>query len=68
MSESFNRALAAYHADGRPPLCPRCGGWDGPDLPFCSDGKWTHDQTCRVYSFTDDVCTDCLAVVAEDKP
>lgn len=55
-------ARAAWREAGSPLLCPRCGGWDGPDLPFCTDGgHWTHDNTCAVYRFADDLCQHCGA-------
>lgn len=53
-------ARAAWRKAGAPKLCPRCGGWDGPDLPFCLDGSpWNHDNTCAVYGFADDLCPEC---------
>lgn len=62
MAESaytFDQALAAYDSSERPPLCPRCGGWDGPRLPFCTDRGWSHKNTCARYSFALDVCSTC---------
>lgn len=59
MSARLDHALAAYVADERPALCPRCGGWDGPILPFCTDQGWTHLGTCSKYTFADELCADC---------
>lgn len=52
-------ARTAWREAGSPPLCPRCGVWDGPDLPFCTTDGWTHDNTCAVYRFADDPCQHC---------
>ena len=58
--KAATKARAAWRDAGCPDLCPRCGSWDGPRLPFCTDGgHWTHDNTCSVYRFAADLCASC---------
>lgn len=54
-------ALALYERAGRPALCPRCGGWDGPALPFCTDAGWSHGETCSKYDYARDLCGRCAS-------
>ena len=52
-------ALNAYEAADRPPVCPRCGAWDGPRLPMCTDPGWEHWETCSRTRYADDECERC---------
>lgn len=60
---TFDHALGAYQAAERPPLCPRCGGWDGPRLPFCTNAGYSHQGTCAKYTFALDICADCTRIL-----
>lgn len=63
---AFSVALDAYRSAERPPLCPKCGGWDGPRLPFCTDERWSHHLTCSRYTFGLDLCSACVTPPGKD--
>ncbi len=66
MTVTLSDALVLYRAAECPPLCPCCGRWDGPALPFCTDAGWTHQRTCSQYTFGLDLCGPCDARLVAD--
>ena len=51
-----------------PNVCPRCSN----GRPICQDlrpdgTKYTHEETCATYDWSDDLCADCLATIDWDK-
>lgn len=59
-------AMWAYLALSSPPVCPRCGAWDGPNLPMCTDPGWTHDDSCALIRYAEDVCAECANAMRAD--
>ncbi len=50
-----------------PDVCPRCSN----GRPVCSDWKpdgtrYSHDETCAIYDWADDVCAQCAPEILDE--
>ena len=61
-------AMEAYLSAGQPPICPRCGAWDGPPLPSCVGPEGHRAEICSRTFYADDVCEACDRDMTEPTP
>lgn len=50
-------------ADSPSTVCPRCGRWEGRQMPLCTEPGWTHETACARIVYAGDVCAECDRVM-----